>query len=1146
MPASTRYSRTISPTRSTSHSASGTNYTQQQLSNVVKKLAIEGKAERGPDGKGDGASLKMYLKIALPLNSIVPGSTVPLFKEENLKILDSQVHPLDNNSAPYNFSTTTCPLLRKAGRALNLSARLKDSYMSLFGPSVSSSSSASSAAPLEDRYTGHILVSGYNVSYVLPKDLPSRSAVAGSIGRRTTSPEIQFMAAIDMWAPFLTKPPYSPYLLSLPVPRCLSNHIRLRIFPPNTPSLSASLASLSSVEGEASTWDLTSDPHVTRSASKRLQRSHSFQNFADDDTSDSSTTGFSDGYGIQGSFPSTDRMRVRWAAPLKSSDVSETSDGRRRVGIKEVKGDMSCVILDRVQGKGKDRGREEDDDGEEGVVMKVEYTATCKGVWFPGVATMLGMDVSLDAGESEVLWAPGEDSKWAVTGGSGFTGFAVGPPPRTPMTRQSSSDAPSIYVLPSTPNGRPDDPPKTNGHKPYTSNSSASLLRAPLPAQNLDDSSFESSPATTPLSSIASLATISSSPERRRSRASSVAARTDTDIEVAEVARPPKVPISIHLNMNELVPPQKGLFTFTVSGTILVAPRSNPFLLSRASVDNVAVGSNEPLPLPQFRVLSAERESTSTIVLNELNDSALDIFHSTGKLSDPQSRKTVLQPGGQTKCGTDGARIAVRSLTPPISYSYRSRREESMDSVRRPPSRPRTPSIGMQRQASSSALRQTFYMGTPKPKRDGPLMIPRVDAKVTPLIPQGSPIPTEYAVRISLPAPSETDSEWLEFGLAQPSEPLITQDDSGSSKRTPGSGAAKSDALPPQVQVASASYEGVPVKFETSTIVRPDGKLPALGLTFDETSAKEWMTWVRVHVGETGGGVMEVVYLVKTDHHASKTTKKRKRKHDAVLNVLLPTFSLPVGVMEVSIETQSEFELASLQHNFTHQQTSSNGRTLTQYSLEEYFYPSLAIHITSTHKRASSNWLYAWGLPMMLVCTMATAMAMRVMATNQTLHAELMQSQEAMESCSKKLLNIPGIEFETVTVTATTTVYATSTVSSCRPPSKSEPVSLAVASTSQPTSRESKTSTQPTEPSTMMTVTPTVPTTSKPSATRSLPEDSALLPINDMPFLFPIRFDISSLDIPDAARNTAHVVMRGLGIAWEFCRKVYHYPLDPP
>ncbi|KAI0340066.1 hypothetical protein BDW22DRAFT_1360573 [Trametopsis cervina] len=1143
MSSSTRYSRSNSPTRSTAYT--GTTFNPPQLANVVKKLAIEGKAERGPDGKGDGAAVKMYLRIALPLNSIVPGSTIPLFKEENLKILDSQVHPLDTNSVPYNFSSSTSPLLRKAGRALNLPARLRDSYMSLFGSSASSSSSSSSAAPLDDRYTGHILVSGYHVSYVLPKELPPRSGSSGSIGRRATSPEIQFMAAIDMWAPFLTKPPYSPYLLSLPVPRCLSNHIRLRIFPPQATSMSSSLASLSSAEGEATTWDLTSDPHVTRSASKRLSRSSSYQNFADEDTSDSSTAGFSDGYGIQGSFPSTDRMRVRWAAPMKSSDVPETSDGRRRVGIREVKSDLTCTVLDTVRSKGKDRGRDDDDDEDnsEGVAMRLEYSAICKGVWFPGVATMLGMDVSLDVGDSEVTWAPDEPSKWSVTGGAGFTGFAVGPPSRTPVSAQSSADAPSIYVLPSTPNGHLEDR-KTNGHAIHTSTSSASLLRAPLPSSQSIDDSFESSPATTPLSSIASLATISSSPERRRSRASSVGARTDTDAEAPEPVRHPKVPISIHLNMNELLPPQKGIFTFSVSGTVVVVPRNNPFLLSRASSEGSSVGSMDPLPLPQLRVLSAEREMMTSVLRNEMDDSALDIYNSKGKISDPQARRTVLQPGGQTKCGSDGARLVVRSLTSPSSFAYRSRQDDSVDNSRRPPSRPRTPSNGLPRQMSSTALRQTFLMGTPKPKRDGPLMIPRVNAKITPLIPRGHSIPNEYAVRVSLPAPSDSDSEWLEFGLAQ--HPENVNDGEVTPKQRPSNGDAKGGSLPPQVQVASASYEGVPVRFETSTIVKPDSKLPALGLTFEETSTKEWMTWVRVHIGETGGGTMEVVYLVKTDQDTKKTAK-RSKKHGAALTVLLPTFSLPVGVMEVFIETQTEFELTALQHNFTHQQTSAKGRTLTQYSLEEYFYPSLIVALTPASSPSGSSPFYIWGALAVVLCIMSTAMALHVMASNHTLQAELQQSQQALEACSKIPLDLPAVETETVTITSVTTIYATPTGAQHEPRHASGPSSQSQSETQVSSSRpaETLTTTSTTPSSTVLsTVTPTVPVPTTSSTPQST--EDALLPLGDMPFLLPIKFDFSAFEIPDTARDAAQVVLRGLGIAWQFCRKVYHYPLDPP
>ena len=75
-------------------------------------------------------------------------------------------------------------------------------------------------------------------------------------------------------------------------------------------------------------------------------------------------------------------------------------------------------------------------------------------------------------------------------------------------------------------------------------------------------------------------------------------------------------------------------------------------------------------------------------------------------------------------------------------------------------------------------------------------MIPRVDVKVTPLVPHGSAVPLEYAVRISLPAPSDSDSEWLEFGLAQPSEPLVPKD--LPKKHQLNGNAAEGGRLPPQ------------------------------------------------------------------------------------------------------------------------------------------------------------------------------------------------------------------------------------------------------------------------------------------------------------------------------------------------------------
>jgi len=152
--------------------------------------------------------------------------------------LTSQVHPIDGNSVPYNFSSATCPLLHNAARALNLPARSSVSYLSNFGLSHPTSSSIGSSSrstasnginppPLDDKYTGHILVSGYNVSYVLPKEFPrfrgndNEGSVRGTPvtpfrGRRGSVGEknvMQFMAAIDMWVPYLSRPPRAPYLV---------------------------------------------------------------------------------------------------------------------------------------------------------------------------------------------------------------------------------------------------------------------------------------------------------------------------------------------------------------------------------------------------------------------------------------------------------------------------------------------------------------------------------------------------------------------------------------------------------------------------------------------------------------------------------------------------------------------------------------------------------------------------------------------------------------------------------------------------------------------------------------------------------------------------------------------------------------------
>lgn len=608
---------------------------------------------------------------------------------------------------------------------------------------------------------------------------------------------------------------------------------------------------------------------MTRSASHRPSRSNSYTHFADDESSDSSTAGFSDGCGIQGTFPSAERIRVRWAKPLKSIDVGDDGGGdrRRRVGVKDVKGEMMCVI----RGRGKDKER----NGLEGLIMDVEYKGTCKGVWFPGVATLLGMDVGLEAKGSDISWVEGSSKEWVVAGGVGYTGFDVGVPRQAgPESRTSSLDSST------PPAGIPSSLSRPFPASRQTSTSStSSLLRAPLPAQNVAEYSFEGSTAT--LASSSQMGTVSSM--------SSLTPASTHDSFITQ-PRPPGVPITLHINMNEIILPAKNVFTFSISGTIIITarstlPRPNGQSSNSSPAHSGAENEDtdpEPIVLPRFTVLAADSESTSITVHNEIEGVAatVEVYNLTGDIDrDAQARKTVLQKGGSTKCPEDGGRVAFKSINSPHNNIRPSHA----------PSRPRTPTgHGVPRIPSNSFLGRMIY--PPRPKRDGPLMIPSVVAAVTPLVRKHIGILDSYVVRVSLNAPADIDSEWLEFGLAQPggTMPLL----------------GGSNARPPRVTIVSASVEGVPVKFETTAAARQDAS--GLGVPFEELSGQEWVSWVKVHIGPVGGGAVVVDYIVKDRHDESSQKKgKGKPKNESLLHVFLPTFSLPVGRLDVSIDTFS-------------------------------------------------------------------------------------------------------------------------------------------------------------------------------------------------------------------------------------------------
>ncbi|KAI0273473.1 hypothetical protein BC834DRAFT_854016 [Gloeopeniophorella convolvens] len=1133
-----RHSRALSPPASVS--SPSTVGPQTQRLNIVTRLAIEGSAKRD-----ENVPIKMYMKLAVPVDNVVPGCTIPLFKEDNVKIIESEVHPLDSSSVPYNFSSGASPLLHNAARALSLPARSPHSYLTLFDQRSSTSShytgsltsSDADVPALDEKYTGHILVSGYQVSFVLPSEFPPSSKLGSRLengsdytpvpiklrGRRSSISEknvLLFMAGISMMVPYLTRPQRAPWLLSIPTPRCLSNTVKLRIFPPDAPSTSSSFQSLSSGDGDSDppSWDMTADPHVTRMTAIR-RSPYQYQHFADDESSDStSAPGFSDGVGIQGTFPSTERVRVRWATPVRSIEGGPR-EGRRRVGVTDARGEMFCTVL----------GRARDPTGvKEGVLVHVDYKASCQGVWYPGVATLLGMDVGLEARGCDVSWARGSDPGWEVSGGIGYTGHEIGGARQAhTIEKQTSFDMPTMNVAPNL-----QTPVAPNGHTPSRQSSissTASLLRAPLPSQNVPEYSFESTPTTpgseTGMSSI--FYNTTDNDTREPTRASSVA-RSESDAPL------PSLPITLHLNINDLLPPNKTSFTFSLRGIVLIAPRSPT---SPAAHDDSSQGSDPDdesrglvVSLPRFRVLAADSEKIETTVRNGMEASvdAVDLYTS----SDPKARKTELARGARSRTSSQGGRVALRPLARALTASPLAVRRDDTDPFVRPASRARTPDL--HRTASIPAFRDSLNAAL-KLVRDGPLMIPYVDAVVTPLSSGETSPPHAYAVCVKLPAPADVESEWLDFGLGHAS---------------PAQGAEKGATSPMRVQIVSASLDGVPIKYETTATANTPPT--ADSLAFERMSGKAWETWVRVRTGASrGGGSVEIMYIVKENNGSSRNSKGKERARDGVaLDIILPAFSIPVGRLQVKVEVPFDFEIASLQSNLTSRPTSDGHHRLDQFALGEFFYSQIRAHIVPRRRSpgVSSLWTSASSLVRTAACIAPAIFSVVLLILLLGMYNDIGRLRSSIERCGAPAGQAwAGAEAPTVTITATVVSRSTNAGqwvaepamptepgAAADPAAMPTPTSVTMIDVSSPSSRSRGDPLPPLPP-------PPPPPPPPKQETSAHGERYALSPIQRLPLLWPIQFEI-----PFTREQALEAFNGGLNVAWQVLRRIYHYPLDPP
>jgi hypothetical protein len=569
--------------------------------------------------------------------------------------------------------------------------------------------------------------------------------------------------------------------------------------------------------------------------------------------------------------------------------ISGAPDAIRRVGVNDVKAEMSCAILGRARTK----------EGEEGIAMRLAYKATCSGVWFPGAATLLGLDVGLESANYDAHWLPGSRQGWEVNGGPAYLGFNIGSLPRS---RVQSIEAPEVTFSAATPNGRA--APTESMLRYNASNSVSSLLRAPLPAQNVPDYSFESSPSPSPAGTVSSLSVPTSGYFASKNRGSTP--NGTPDVQVADNDKSPGLPITIHLNINDLLTPGKNIFTFSISGTVLIIPHPD-VSSSRSSQRLLDDSALDVIPVPRFHVLVAESESIASTVRNEINDSTVEIYNAKGDIRDAQTRKTVVQPGSEGRCGSSGGRIAIKTFAKAIKEERSPDSERPHVTSKRSQMQDEYPHA-RSRANSTVSLRETRHSETPRTRRrrDGPLNIPYVRARVTPMSTHhdGSldhslktAMPDMYSVSLSLPAPADADTEWLEFGLSLP-------DSAATSAEASSGKAVRNDAQPPRVEIVCASVGGIPTRYE-STVAFPQSQ-DRNDIQASDQVGKVWVSWVRVHVGAAGGDNVRVAYIVKVGDDLADSglhsTAKRTAGNSATWGIFLPSFSLPVAELQVDVE----------------------------------------------------------------------------------------------------------------------------------------------------------------------------------------------------------------------------------------------------
>ncbi|KAF8305588.1 hypothetical protein DL93DRAFT_2232993 [Clavulina sp. PMI_390] len=644
--------RPLSPTSSAISSAAGGGSTSR---NIVSKLVLRGSVDDG----ANGATIRLYAKVSVP--EFPPAQAFPLFAEGSTRLVESVCHPLTSDGAPYAIPPKSTRLLRRAIRALNLPKPVSDNFTEQYGASAprTPSKSRSSIVPISENYanvTGSIIVNNFEYCFhsprvLLPPPKESGGTVRGASRRSSLGASLKevplsyHLIAMELFVPFASTPPQAPFMVNMGLPRCLQNSLRFELFDPTPRESGSRISEFSSGVSNASAddggWDIRTIPSLMSPVRPRANSTSSHKNWADEESVSEdeysspnvskaalafSTSSSASPEIVRGTFPSSDRLIIRWAhhsARQPLMKMRRAGDSRKRVVAQRVDSNLLCSVRKPIR------------DGINPYIipMRVEFDAYCQGITHPGVETSLAFDVVLDSFGSSIEWAIMPDlargeQEIEVSGDPAVSGWSwdwdedveSGAPPITPIT-PVSTDLPdqlpsrpatpskglASTVTPSSPFTTPSRekrmsasltglPIATNSKRPI---SSASLLRSPLPGTSAtQEPSLDSPMASTKDDDDVSFRDgyFSSRALSRRSSVASLAA-----VRKGSGVRQPSEPFCIHVDLLPLI-----------TKSNMMAPNTPLNLRFRLTFELLLSGTSlDPnhIPLPTIRLPTAQSHS---------------------------------------------------------------------------------------------------------------------------------------------------------------------------------------------------------------------------------------------------------------------------------------------------------------------------------------------------------------------------------------------------------------------------------------------------------------------------------------------------------------------------------------------------------